>query len=157
MEPIQVRVETPSRRYAITLGDGVLNRLQRLLDDAGTPARRFIVSSPLVWRLHGSRLSGLVSAEPILVPDGDTTSLGSAIFAFLAAGTFAGVEEAQDALCPPYSSIEPERQGARLCEELFGHFRTLYYALGRERSEPVALGGVLPALRRVADAARIVS
>ena len=44
----------------------------RLLDDLRLPARRFIVSSPLVWRLHGQRLARIVgSAEPILVPDGE--------------------------------------------------------------------------------------
>ena len=45
----------------------------------------------------------MTSLEPgtllkILVPAGDTTSLGSAIFAFLAAGTFKTVEEAQEAV-----------------------------------------------------------
>ena len=29
-------------------------------------------------------------------------------FAFLAAGTFAGVEEAQRALCPSYRTVEPD-------------------------------------------------
>ena len=44
----------------------------RLLDDLGLPARRFVVSSPLVWRLHGPRLARAVAlAEPILVPDGE--------------------------------------------------------------------------------------
>src|SRR5260370_1407942 len=35
------------------------------------PARRFLVSNPLVWRLHRSRLSGLNVAERILLPDGE--------------------------------------------------------------------------------------
>ena len=43
-----------------------------------------------------------VMNKPVLVPEGDVTSLGSVIFAFLAAGDFASVEEAQDALCPEY-------------------------------------------------------
>ena len=71
MEPIRLDVATPSRHYTITLGDGVLSRLARLLDDAGAPARRFLVSNPLVWRLHGSRLAGLPIAERILLPDGE--------------------------------------------------------------------------------------
>ena len=50
--------------------------------------------------------------KPILVPNGDVTSLGSAIFAFLAAGTFRTVEEAQQALCPKYRVIEPEPRAA---------------------------------------------
>jgi 3-dehydroquinate synthase len=71
MEPVRLDVETPSRRYVITLGDGVLARLPRLLDEAGAPARRFVVSSPAIWRLHGRRLAPHISTEPILVSDGE--------------------------------------------------------------------------------------
>jgi 3-dehydroquinate synthase len=71
MEPIRLDVETPSRRYTVTLGDGILARLPRLLDEAGAPQQRFVVSSPGIWRLHGSRLAGTFSTEPILVPDGE--------------------------------------------------------------------------------------
>jgi 3-dehydroquinate synthase len=71
MEPIRLDVATPSRRYTITLGDGVLGRLSRLLDEAGAPARRFLVSNPLVWRLHGSKLAGLKIGDRILLPDGE--------------------------------------------------------------------------------------
>jgi 3-dehydroquinate synthase len=71
MEPLRLNVDTPSRGYVITLGEGVLDRLPRLLDEAGAPARRFVVSSPSIWRLHGRRLAGAVSTEPILVSDGE--------------------------------------------------------------------------------------
>src|SRR2546430_1216178 len=72
MDPLRIEVSTPSRAYAVTLGDGVLDRARRLLDDLGLPERRFIVSSPLVWRLHGLRAaSAFGPAEPILVPDGE--------------------------------------------------------------------------------------
>jgi 3-dehydroquinate synthase len=71
MNPIRIEVPTPSRRYAITLGHGLLDRLSRLLDDAAAPTPRFVVSSPLIWRLHGSRLARAGLAEPILLPDGE--------------------------------------------------------------------------------------
>ena len=71
MEPVRLEVNTPSRRYVITLGDGVLDRLGRILDDAKLPARRFVVSSPLVWRFHGQRFAKAVPAESIIVPDGE--------------------------------------------------------------------------------------
>ena len=72
MDPIRIDVTTPSRGYAITLEDGALDRVGRLLDDLRVPGRRFVVSSPLVWRLHGQRLAhAIASAEPILVPDGE--------------------------------------------------------------------------------------
>jgi 3-dehydroquinate synthase len=67
----RIDVDTPSRRYAITLDSGVLDRLPRLLDEIRSPARRFVVSSPLVWRLHGPRLAKTGLADAILVPDGE--------------------------------------------------------------------------------------
>jgi 3-dehydroquinate synthase len=68
---VRIDVDTPSRRYAVTLDDGLLDRLTRLLDEVRAPARRFVVSSPLVWRLHGPRLAKAGFGEPILVPDGE--------------------------------------------------------------------------------------
>jgi 3-dehydroquinate synthase len=71
MDPIRLDVHTASRHYQVVLGEGVLSSLGRLMDEAGAPARRVIVSSPRVWRLHGSRLAGVSDGEPILVPDGE--------------------------------------------------------------------------------------
>jgi 3-dehydroquinate synthase len=71
-DPIRIDVHTPSRAYSVTIGHGVLDRAGRTLDDLGAPRRRFIVSSPLVWRLHGPQLTRALSApERILVPDGE--------------------------------------------------------------------------------------
>jgi 3-dehydroquinate synthase len=72
MDPVRIDVATPSRAYAVTIADGALERIGPLLDDLGVPARRFVVSSPLVWRLHGPRLSRSIdTTAPILVPDGE--------------------------------------------------------------------------------------
>ena len=72
MEPVRVDVTTPSRAYTVTIGEGVLDRAGRQLDELKLPERRFVVSSPLVWRLHGPRLEAAIpGAEPILVPDGE--------------------------------------------------------------------------------------
>ena len=69
---IGINVSTPSRSYRISLGDGVLDCASRLLDELRLPEGRFIVSSPLVWRLHGPRLARAAGGvEPILVPDGE--------------------------------------------------------------------------------------
>jgi 3-dehydroquinate synthase len=67
----RIDVPTPSRHYTITIGHGVLDRLPRLLDEAGAPARRFVVSSPVVWRFHAAKLAQAGLGEPILVPDGE--------------------------------------------------------------------------------------
>jgi 3-dehydroquinate synthase len=72
MPPVRIDVPTPSRAYAVTLDDGAVDRVGRLLDELGVPQRRFIVSSPTVWRLHGARVArGARGLEPILVPDGE--------------------------------------------------------------------------------------
>jgi L-ribulokinase len=92
--------------------------------------------------------------KPILVPESEVTSLGSAIFAFLAAGAFHTVEEAQQALCPRYATVEPDAFAAAVYRELYPLYRTLYFGLGSRGAEPVEVGGVLPALRRIAARAR---
>ena len=66
-----IAVDTPSRPYPVLIGNGLLADLPRLLDEATVPARRFIVSNPLVWRLHGSKLAGLTPDDVILLPDGE--------------------------------------------------------------------------------------
>jgi 3-dehydroquinate synthase len=76
MEPVRLDVATPSRAYTVTIADGALEGLARALDDVHAPKRRFVVSSPLVWRLHGPQLAKALNgtgtaAEPILVPDGE--------------------------------------------------------------------------------------
>src|SRR5437899_738557 len=72
MPPIRIDVATPSRAYPVTIETTAIDRLGRMLDDIRVPERRFVVSSPLVWRLHGPRLArGLGAAEPILVADGE--------------------------------------------------------------------------------------
>jgi 3-dehydroquinate synthase len=71
MDSVRLPVDTPSRRYDVTLGHGILDRLGALLDDAAVPRRRFVVSSPLIWRLHGARLASGGLGDPILVPDGE--------------------------------------------------------------------------------------
>lgn len=68
---VRVACRGETRSYVVEIAPGASARLGSLLDAAGTPARRFIVSSPTVWRAHGQRLAGLTSDEPILVPDGE--------------------------------------------------------------------------------------
>jgi 3-dehydroquinate synthase len=76
MEPVRLDVATPSRAYTVTIADGAIDGLGRTLDAVHAPGRRFVVSSPLVWRLHGPQLANALNgagaaADPILVPDGE--------------------------------------------------------------------------------------
>lgn len=87
---------------------------------------------------------------PVLVPKEQITSLGSAIFAFLAAGVYASVEEAQDSLCPSYDVIQPRPQAVAVYRKLFEIYKNLYFGFGEENSLPVSLGKILPELRRIA-------
>lgn len=101
-----------------------------------------------------NRIYANVFQKPVLVPEEEVTSLGSAIFAFLAAGVFSDIEEAQDSLCPNHRVVEPDPAAGPVYDELFSLFKKLYFGLGRPMSEPVSLGDVLPALRRIAAEAR---
>jgi len=87
---------------------------------------------------------------PVLVPERSITSLGSAIFAFLAAGTFATIEEAQRALCPSYRVVSPRANESAVYERLHPLYRDLYFSLGQRDSSPVSIGNVLPTLKKVA-------
>jgi len=91
---------------------------------------------------------------PVLVPEREIQSLGSALFAFLAAGPFATLEEAQRALCPPYKVFEPVPKSNGVYEQLFPLYRELYFSLGAPESAPIELGRVLPALRQIAASVR---
>jgi len=64
-------VRTAFGRYTIHIAPDATLALPAVLDAAGVPERRFIVSSPAVWRLHGDRFRKLTGDEPILIPDGE--------------------------------------------------------------------------------------
>jgi 3-dehydroquinate synthase len=69
--PVRINVRTSSSEYAVAIGPGLAATLGKALDDVRFPRRRFIVSSPTVWRLHGDRFQGLTAEETILIPDGE--------------------------------------------------------------------------------------
>ncbi len=92
--------------------------------------------------------------KPVLVPDGTPTSLGSGIFALLAAGAFETIEEAQKAVCLPYRTFASQPAAVAVYNQLYELYRDAYFALGRRNSEPANLGKLLPELRRIASSAR---
>jgi 3-dehydroquinate synthase len=70
--PTRVDVNAGSRSSTVWIGEGVLEQLPQLLDAHGVGARRFIVSSPTVWRFHGAQIQAVLGGvDPILLPDGE--------------------------------------------------------------------------------------
>jgi L-ribulokinase len=92
-----------------------------------------------------------VLGKPVLVPDGIPTSLGSGIFAFLAAGAFQSIEEAQKAVCLPFKTYTPNPQAHAVYNRLFPLYRNVYFAMGKPHAEAIPLGDVLPTLRIIAQ------
>jgi len=125
------------------------------MEQHGVPIRRVINAGGIPQKNATlNYVYANVLNKPILVPRDEVTSLGSAIFAFVAAGAFPTIEAAQDALCPGYTTLAPEPRSAAIYEQLFPLYRRLYFAMGRKDSEPAAIGEVLPALRRIAAQVR---
>ncbi len=95
-----------------------------------------------------------VLGKPVLVPDGVPTSLGSGIFALLAAGAFPSVEAAQAKLCLPFRTYTPQPAAHAVYQRLFALYREVYFALGTRAAAPAALGALLPELRAIAEKTR---
>jgi L-ribulokinase len=115
-------------------------RVDRVINAGGIPQK-----NPVLNQVYANVLQ-----KPVLVPDGVPTSLGSGIFALLAAGVYSSIEAAQEAVCLPLKTVEPDPAAGEVYEQLYYHYRNLYYGLGTRQAAPVALGGVLPALRSIA-------
>ncbi|HUA91229.1 MAG TPA: ribulokinase [Terracidiphilus sp.] len=122
-------------------------RIDRVINAGGIPQK-----SEVLNQVYANVLN-----KPVLVPAGIPTSLGSGIFALLAAGAYKTIEEAQSAVCLPLRTVEPEAKSAAVYERLYPHYRDVYFALGTQDAAPVALGRVLPELRKIAAEARKAS
>jgi len=129
----------------------ILERMER----HGVPVRRIVNGGGIPQKNEVlNHVYANALGKPILVPKGDVTSLGSAIFAFLAAGAFPSIEAAQDALCPGHRVVEPDHSEAAVYQQLYALYRKLYFAFGERQSDPVAIGDVLPELRHIAAKVR---
>jgi L-ribulokinase len=121
------------------------------MEERGVPVRRIINGggiprkNDVLNRIYANALN-----KPVLITTGDVTSLGSAIFAFLACGDYASVEEAQDALCPAYRIQMPEEREAAIYDELYSLYRDVYFSLGTPDAPAAPIGHVLPNLRKIA-------
>jgi L-ribulokinase len=113
-------------------------QVQRVINAGGIPQKNEVLN----------RVYANVLGRPVLVPTKSVTSLGSAIFAFLAAGAFKTIEEAQDKICPQYRIFEPDQSEQRVYEDLYRLFSRLYFAFGKNAGD---MGDVLSALIRISE------
>jgi len=112
--------------------------IQRVINSGGIPQK-----NPVLNQIYAS-----VLRRPVLVPSREVTSLGSAIFAFLAAGAFSSIEEAQQKICPSHNVFRPDPASESVYDQLYALYRRLYFDFGRA-SASTAFGDVLPSLIRL--------
>jgi L-ribulokinase len=106
----------------------------RVINGGGIPQ-----NNPVLNQVYAN-----VLGRPVLVPGSKVTGIGAAIFAFLVAGTFKTIAEAQDRICSSFTVYEPEKAAQRVYEDLYQYYRRLYFLFGEPgKSE---FGQVLPAL-----------
>jgi L-ribulokinase len=111
----------------------------RVINGGGVPQ-----NNPVLNQVYAN-----VLGKPVLVPASKVTGLGSAIFAFLAAGTFRTIEEAQERVCPAYRTFTPEAYEQKTYEELYSLYRRVYFGFGKS-GQPNDYGDVLPKLMQIA-------
>ena len=115
--------------------------IKRIINAGGIPQKNNILN----------QVYANVLGRPVLVPSKSVVSLGSAIFAFMAAGTFKTLEEAQDNICPPNRTFTPQESECRTYEKLYPLYSKFYFALGQRDND---LGQILPTLIAVAESTR---
>jgi L-ribulokinase len=112
--------------------------IKRVINAGGIPQKNNVLN----------QIYADVLGRPVLVPSKSVVSLGSAIFAFLAAGTFKTVEEAQDKICPGHTVFKPQPAAQKTYDSLYGLYKRLYFAFGQPDA---AFGDVLPTLIKSAE------
>jgi L-ribulokinase len=123
--------------------------LERMVEN-GVTIRRVINAGGIAQKNDVlNQVYANVLGRPVLVPAKSVISLGSAIFAFLAAGTFKTIEEAQDSICPGHRTFMPDPSAQPVYEDLYPLFNKLYFSLGQKSVN--GFGGVLPTLIAVAE------
>jgi L-ribulokinase len=113
--------------------------IKRVINAGGIPQKNDVLN----------QVYANVLGRPVLVPSKSVVSLGSAIFAFLAAGTFKTVEEAQDKICPSHRTFLPDDSAQRTYDRLYPLYNKLYFALGQPTGN--GMGDILPTLIAVAQ------
>jgi L-ribulokinase len=115
----------------------------RVINGGGIPQ-----NNPVLNQVYAN-----VLGRPVLVPSSKVTGVGSAIFAFLAAGAFKTLDEAQAAICPKHTVFSPQPEAQKVYGGLFELYRRIYFDFGRPGNES-KFGDVLPKLIQLARGCR---
>jgi L-ribulokinase len=115
-------------------------RVDRVINAGGIPQSNAVLN----------QVYANVLGKPVLVPAGIPTSLGSGIFALLAAGAFSTIEDAQSALCLENTTFAPDPKAVAVYERIYAIYRNAYFSLGKRSAAAAELGNILPELRKIA-------
>jgi L-ribulokinase len=125
------------------------------MSEYGVPTHRVIngggipQNNPVLNQVYAN-----VLGKPVLVPSSKVTGLGSAIFAFLAAGIFPTIKDAQKKVCSRYTVFEPQLDAQKTYDQLYECYRRLYFDFGQPVRDS-RFGDVLPKLIQVAKERRV--
>jgi len=114
--------------------------IHRVINGGGVPQ-----NNPVLNQVYAN-----VLGRPVLVPSSKVTGVGSAIFAFMAAGAFRTIEDAQKAICPAHKTFTPDPEAQRTYNELYKLYHRIYFDFGVPEKNS-RFGDVLPALIRIRD------
>ena len=112
----------------------------RVINGGGIPQ-----NSPVLNQVYAN-----VLGRPVLVPKSKVTGIGSAVFAFLAAGAFRTIEEAQQHICPAHTTFSPRAGQHAIYTDLYTLYRQVYFGFGKPSSIAGEYGDVLPKLIQIA-------
>jgi len=112
---------------------------RRVINGGGIPEK-----NPVLNQVYAN-----VLGKPVLVPGSKVTGLGSAIFAFLAAGVFPTIDEAQKAVCPAFTTFMPQPETQKIYDELYRLYHRIYFDFGSQNKDN-RFGDVLPKLIHIA-------
>ena len=116
---------------------------KRVINGGGIPQ-----NSPVLNQVYAN-----VLGRPVLVPSSKETGLGSAIFAFLAAGIFHSIDEAQEHVCPKHKVFSPQPETESIYRDLYDLYRRIYFDFGTAGAGS-SFGDVLPKLIGIARGVR---
>ena len=121
-------------------------RIDRVINAGGVPQKNEVLN-----RVYANVLN-----KPVLVPAGIPTSLGSGFSRYWPPAPTRPSKKRRPRVCLPFRTVAPDPNSVAVYERLYPLYRDAYFALGTRDAAPIALGKVLPELRKIAAQVRKV-